>query len=130
MLLIFTQTWSASVTGLSFIFITKDPRVVVVSPEESSLPPPEPVFEVELDPASEAIKGFAASDVAGELQVTVKNKIKQTKTLKRMPHFFISSSPFKVMIKQYPQKNNIASVIFCRPGEEKMGKKKGTVLFI
>ena len=31
MLLIVTQTWSASLTGLSFIFIIKEPRVVVVS---------------------------------------------------------------------------------------------------
>jgi hypothetical protein len=37
---------------------------------------------------------MSASDVAGDLQWIEKNKIKQRKTPKRMPHFFIASSPF------------------------------------
>jgi hypothetical protein len=56
--------------------IVKDPEVPVDPPEEPPLPP-EPLFEPEFD--FPAIKGAAASEVAGELQCTVINTIKQRK---------------------------------------------------
>jgi hypothetical protein len=79
--------------------IIKEPRVVVV----------EPVFEAESESFSAATKGVAASEVAGDLQLMVKIKTRQTKILKKTPHFFIASSPFLVMVKQSSQNSNVAS---------------------
>jgi len=85
----------------------KDPRVVVVSPEVPSPPPAEPVLEVEFEFFSAAIKGSAASDVAGDLQLIAKNETKQMKIPKKMPHFFIASSPLNEILNNFFHKSNM-----------------------